>query len=81
MDQRPHLGRRQRLRHHRVRPGDGAVQSIIGRAREVQIDAAAGALREAVVNGNLLDGTLPSWVDLSAVNWTELAQSWAADAP
>jgi hypothetical protein len=57
------------------------VQSIIDTARGGQIDAAAGALREAVVNSNLLDGTLPSWVDLDAVNWTELVQGWAADAP
>jgi hypothetical protein len=57
------------------------VQSIIDTARGGQIDEAAHALRDAVVNRNLLDGTLPSWVDLAAVNWTELVQGWAADAP
>jgi hypothetical protein len=62
-------------------PPKRRVQSIIDTARGGQIDAAAGALRDAVVNRNLLDGTLPSWVDLDAVNWTELVQTWAADAP
>ncbi|MEB3022924.1 MULTISPECIES: hypothetical protein [Mycolicibacter] len=55
------------------------LQAIIDVAQQGDVDAAANQLREAVQDRNLLADTLPSWVNLSEVNWHELVHGWAQD--
>lgn len=52
---------------------------ILATAKAGQIATAAEQLRIAVQDRRELAATLPSWVTLSEVNWTELVSSWAAD--
>lgn len=52
---------------------------ILVTARAGNTAAAADMLRTAVAERNALNGTLPSWVDLGTVDWTELVTSWAGE--
>ncbi|MCC9179528.1 hypothetical protein MMAG44476_21952 [Mycolicibacterium mageritense DSM 44476 = CIP 104973] len=62
----------------------GSFQDTVARITAValggDIAGAADQLRDSVAVRGAVASTLPSWVDLAAVNWTELVTSWAQDA-
>lgn len=58
----------------------GRLAGIVAAARRGTVAEAAASLEEAVAREKALGSNLASWVDLSAVNWTELVTSWASDA-
>lgn len=57
----------------------GVLRDVVAVARQGDVDRSADQLREAVETRRLLADTLPSWVDLSEVNWRELVDAWAHD--
>ena len=58
-----------------------ALATIVSAARgDGDVSGAAAQLREAVQSRGALATTLPSWVDLGAVDWAELVSTWARDA-
>ena len=56
------------------------LADIVKTARLGMVIAAAHTLEAVVRNEKVLGSNLPSWVDLDAVNWTELVEGWASDA-
>lgn len=55
------------------------LSEIIDLARAGHVDAAAQRLRTAAETDPALTQTLPSWVNLDRVNWSELVTAWADD--
>lgn len=52
---------------------------ILAVAKGGDIAAAAAKLRTAVADERVLGDRLPTWVDLSEVDWTGLVTSWVND--
>lgn len=57
----------------------GPRKAIRQLARTGDLDGSAARLRQQVVDERVLGDAVPSWADLSQVDWTEIVTSWAQE--